>query len=154
MPTRRGGIRGVPNNGGVVFLFWRRVGRDARRRSHPAAGACQWQMSGASMGPRPWCWGGGGGGQLLRWGLVSQQGAQPPRQLNKPFILSEGLPPVPYKLTARILKGEFVDMAELLHDNLEAQRRAASMDQSPPVSAATPLGVLYSAPFFNKCIHK
>ena len=58
--------------------------------------------------------------------------------LNKPFILSEGLPPVPYKLTARILKGEFVDMAELLRDNLEAQRRAASMAQSPPMSAATP----------------
>ena len=58
--------------------------------------------------------------------------------MNKPFILSEGLPPVPYKLTVRILKGEFVDMAEFLRDNLETQRRAASMAQSPPASAATP----------------
>ena len=30
----------------------------------------------------------------------------------KPFILSEGLPPVPSRLVARILRGEFVDMAE------------------------------------------
>ena len=44
---------------------------------------------------------------------------------DKPFILSEGLPPVPAKLVARILRGEFIDMAELLRDNLEAQRRAA-----------------------------
>ena len=54
---------------------------------------------------------------------------------NKPFILSEGLPPVPYKLTARILRGEFVDMAELLRDNLEAQRQSHSWlhpHQQPP----------------------
>ena len=47
----------------------------------------------------------------------------------KPFILSEGLPPVPYKLVARILKGEFIDIAELLRDNLEAQRRASAVAQ-------------------------
>ena len=34
----RDDIRGVPNLGGVVFLFRRRVGRDARRGSHPTAG--------------------------------------------------------------------------------------------------------------------
>ena len=44
---------------------------------------------------------------------------------DKPFILSEGLPPVPAKLVARMLRGEFIDMMELLRDNLEAQRRAA-----------------------------
>ena len=44
-------------------------------------------------------------------------------KLAKPFLLSEGLPPVPGKLVARILKGDFVDMAELLRDNLEAQRK-------------------------------
>ena len=51
---------------------------------------------------------------------------QPP----KPFLLSEGLPPVPAKLVGRILKGDFVDMAELLRDNLEAQRRGALHETS------------------------
>ena len=46
----------------------------------------------------------------------------------KPFILSEGLPPVPAKIVTRILRGEFIDMAELLRDNLEAQRRGALQD--------------------------
>ena len=46
----------------------------------------------------------------------------------KPFILSEGLPPVPAKVVTRILRGEFIDMAELLCDNLEAQRRGALQD--------------------------
>ena len=50
--------------------------------------------------------------------------------VGKPFILSEGLPPVPRKLVARILRGEFVDMAELLRDNLEAQRRGSSSNPS------------------------
>ena len=37
--------------------------------------------------------------------------------IERPFV---GLPPVPHKLMARILRGGFVDMAELLYDNLEA----------------------------------
>ena len=40
-----------------------------------------------------------------------------------PFILSEGLAPVPTKLVARIHRDEFVDMADLLLDNLEARRQ-------------------------------
>ena len=40
----------------------------------------------------------------------------------KAFILSEGLPPVPAKLVGRILRGDFIDMSELLRDNLEAER--------------------------------
>ena len=40
-----------------------------------------------------------------------------------PFILGEGLPPIPAKLIAKIQKGEFVDMAELLRNNIEAERR-------------------------------
>ena len=39
----------------------------------------------------------------------------------KPFILNEGLLPIPAKLVGRIVRGEFIDMAELLRDNLEAQ---------------------------------
>ena len=51
----------------------------------------------------------------------------------RPFILSEGLPPVPHKVVARFLRGEYWDMAELLWDNLEAQRRggAASLSSTP-----------------------
>ena len=39
------------------------------------------------------------------------------------FSLGEGLPPVPAKLVAKILKGDYIDMAELLRDNMEAERR-------------------------------
>ena len=35
-----------------------------------------------------------------------------------PFVLSEALPVVPFKLVKRIQRGEFVDMAELLKDNM------------------------------------
>ena len=41
-------------------------------------------------------------------------------EVGKPFVLSEGLHPVPHKLAARIIRGEYIDMAELLRDNLEA----------------------------------
>lgn len=51
------------------------------------------------------------------------------KSLLKPFILSEGLPPVSYKLTEKILCGEFVNMAELL------QRRASTATHSTPASA-------------------
>ena len=59
-----------------------------------------------------------------------------PQSSGKPFILSEGLPPVPYKLVARILKGEFIDIAELLRDNLEAQRRASAVAQHGATGAS------------------
>ena len=48
----------------------------------------------------------------------------------QPFLLSKGLAPVPLKLVEKIQKLEFVDMAELLRDNLEVQRQVASQDQS------------------------
>lgn len=48
----------------------------------------------------------------------------------EPFLLSEGLPPVPAKLVAKIQSGEFIDMAELLQDNIEATRRRGESD--PP----------------------
>ena len=40
------------------------------------------------------------------------------RRTCRPFILSEGLPLVPHKLVSQIWRGEYVDMAELLRDNL------------------------------------
>ena len=53
---------------------------------------------------------------------LSGKGAEGP---TKPFILSEGLLPVSAKLVMRILRGDFIDMAELLQDNLEVQCRGA-----------------------------
>ena len=49
--------------------------------------------------------------------------------------LSEGLPPVPVKLVGKICKGEFVDMAEMLRDNIEAERHRGSASESSKVSA-------------------
>ena len=46
------------------------------------------------------------------------------------FILGEGLPPVPVKLVGKICRGEFVDMAELLRDNIEAERRRGSAGEA------------------------
>ena len=46
-----------------------------------------------------------------------------------PFFLSEGLPPVPAKLVAKIQRGDYVDMAELLRDNMEMERRQSSDSQ-------------------------
>ena len=36
-----------------------------------------------------------------------------------PFLLGEGLPPIPSKPVDKIQKGDFVDMAGLLQDNIE-----------------------------------
>ena len=63
---------------------------------------------------------------------------EPKLGVSRPFILSEGLPPIPHKLVAKIWRGEFVDMAELLRDNLEVQRRASSQPLSQNSSASSP----------------
>ena len=54
-----------------------------------------------------------------------------------PFILSEALPVVPPGIVKRILKGAFVDMAELLKDNLEMERRRSLVENGamPPFQA-------------------
>ena len=43
-------------------------------------------------------------------------------------MLSKTLPVVPAKLVRKILSGEFVDMTELLKDNMEAERKQHSSD--------------------------
>ena len=53
------------------------------------------------------------------------------------FVLSDGLAPVPAKLVSKILKGEFVDMSELLRDNLEAERKGALLDPSEASSPSS-----------------
>ena len=41
------------------------------------------------------------------------------------FILSESLPVVPAKLVKRIIKGDYLDMAEMLSDNMQVECRQA-----------------------------
>ena len=42
-----------------------------------------------------------------------------------PFILSEALPVVPPKLVKRIVRGDYIDIAEILSDNMELECRRA-----------------------------
>ena len=56
----------------------------------------------------------------------TREGGSEEENMSGPFILGECLPPVPQKLVAKIQKGNYVEMAELLHDNMELQRRQSS----------------------------
>ena len=58
--------------------------------------------------------------------------------LPAPFMLGEGLPPVPGRLVQKIQRGDYVDMAELLRDNMELERRKASCESS---ASALGLGI-------------
>lgn len=49
-----------------------------------------------------------------------------------PFLLGERIPPVPAHLVARIWKGEFLDMADLLRDNPEVERRRIGVQGASP----------------------
>ena len=58
-----------------------------------------------------------------------------------PCVLGEGLPPIPSRLVSRIWRGEFVDMADLLQDNLEAERRRGRDDGEPSGRSSRPCSV-------------
>ena len=59
------------------------------------------------------------------------------------FQLGETLPVVPARIVRRVLRGDFVDMAELTEDNLELElRRGSEADEGKPV----PLHKLKSVP--------
>ncbi len=47
----------------------------------------------------------------------------------EPFMLGEGLPVIPAKLVVKILKGTYVDMADLLQDNIALEKRVSTTDQ-------------------------
>ena len=47
------------------------------------------------------------------------------------LVVSESLPVVPGKLVRKILQGEYVEMAELLKDNMEMDRRMAAVGEAP-----------------------
>ena len=52
----------------------------------------------------------------------------PPKKRAVPvFVHGLGIPPVPGRLVEKILDGQFVDMAELLPDNIELLRREAAV---------------------------
>ena len=53
------------------------------------------------------------------------------------FVLGEGIPPVPGRLVARIWNSEYVDMADLLRDNLEVDRRRGG-DHGPHPQGSRP----------------
>ena len=57
------------------------------------------------------------------------------------FSMGDGLPPVPAKVVEKILSGQFVDMAELLRDNLEVEWRRNTMESTTagPVPTARPV---------------
>ncbi len=48
-------------------------------------------------------------------------------------VLGEALPMVPVRLVKKIIKGEFVDMSELLKDNMEVLRRRKQESDGIPV---------------------
>ena len=55
----------------------------------------------------------------------------PPKKRAVPvFVQGLGIPPVPGRLVEKILDGQFVDMAELLPDNIELLRRERSSSDS------------------------
>ena len=74
--------------------------------------------------------------------FYAEKGEQPaptPKKAEVPpaetaFILSDALPVVPAKLVKRILKAEYIDMAELLKDNMEVERRRMLNDGGFPQS--------------------
>ena len=58
-----------------------------------------------------------------------------------PFLLGEEFPPIPAKLVAKIQKGDFMDMAELLRDNIEVERRHSKEGASTGQRAQSRRGV-------------
>ncbi len=64
------------------------------------------------------------GAEIIR-GVGVKGGRAEPKVLedeSAPFVLNSVLPVVPARLVKRILKGDFIDMVELLWDNLETER--------------------------------
>ena len=62
------------------------------------------------------------------------------KPVEKPFILREGLPPVPHKLASKILRGEYIDIAELLRTTLKCKdgRRPQLQQPLTPRPSSTP----------------
>ena len=59
------------------------------------------------------------------------------QELSPPFIIGEGVPAVPAKLVSKIKRGEYVDMAELLKDNIEMERHHGTSGSGSLCSAVS-----------------
>ena len=68
--------------------------------------------------------------------------SNPPGTSTLGKLCNTSLAPVPTKIVAKIIKGEFVDMAELLRDNIDAERRRAADCSSS--SSHTTLWVIWN----------
>ena len=69
---------------------------------------------------------------------MSQSGQVNETEASPPFILGEALPVVPTKLAEHILRVKYIDIAELLKDNTEAERRRlASTEEGSGPSRGT-----------------
>ena len=69
--------------------------------------------------------------------VMTHPPAKKPTTMPPPYIVGKGLPVVPPKLVAKIQIGELIDMAELLKDNIEAERRQVVLDQHCPPAASS-----------------
>ena len=67
--------------------------------------------------------------------ILSPGGTGRGKEEYRPFLFSDGFPPVPAKLVGKILRLEFVDMAELLRDNIEAELRQGRQREATGVPA-------------------
>ena len=72
--------------------------------------------------------------QVQPWGRY-RTGRRWKEEEYQPFLFSDGFPPVPAKLVGKILRLEFVDMAELLRDNIDAERRQGRQREAAGVPA-------------------
>ena len=71
----------------------------------------------------------------------SGEHVKPPAEGSKgttQFSMGDGLPPVPAKVVEKILSGQFVDMAELLRDNMEVERRRSTLESASAPAPARP----------------
>ena len=89
---------------------------------------------------------------LLMSGKVGEEAAALPTVKKSdagevpPFVLSKALPVVPAKLVKRILKGEFVNMVELLKDNMEIERRCVVAEGESSQGLLGPRGTRREVP--------
>ena len=73
-------------------------------------------------------------GHTLSLGMTSTvattgTNAQPAKKAaTEPFFIGEGLPVVPAKLVDRILRGDFLELSELLNDNIQLAKRNTHSD--------------------------
>ena len=65
---------------------------------------------------------------------ASEDGNHGRRDESSPFIMGDVLSVVPAKLVKKIVRGDFVDIAELLRDNMEVERRRAGWEGEPSLT--------------------